>query len=569
MTDDPDRGALEVLAGQAEVLAGLLAEEPDLAERARTLAERTRQTRFHVAVVGVFKRGKSTLINALLGEEVLPTGVLPLTAIATEISFGDHTAAVTLVGGSSRPVPIGELDRWVTEAGNPDNVRSVAQVRVSVPAPLLRDGLVLVDTPGIESAFEHNTATAREAWSDADGAILVLAADTPLSAVEHAVHEGFAGRSAPLFVVLNKADHLEPAELADVCRFVADRIGEHRLWAVSARAALPGRGGDPGDFALFANALRRFVDRDLRGERARVTRHELILLGERARTRLQLATKAAAMEATALDDVAERLAAVTRGEADRFDADRLLLGDRCRGRADETARDLRTALVAAGRRRQSEVVERAEALSRDDLERALRLEVEAIVRDEVERCRPAAVSSVDAEWNTLASEFRRGTEERIAAIRSVAAELFDVALAPVEIPAVHTAPDRFWFLFLPPPADADPINLLVRRLLPGRWRRRRAARTATRMLAAELDKHAGRAGVDLRERLTTTRTDFERDMADHFAHAHTDIDRAIGQARDRRQTAYAEADDLGQAAQDREVRLDAILAELQPTQGGS
>jgi ribosome biogenesis GTPase A len=568
VTGDPGRGALEVLARQAEALAGLLADDPDLADRARTLADRTRQARLHVAVVGVFKRGKSTLINALLGDEILPTGVLPLTAIATEISFGGHLAHVALTDGSIQNVPIDKLGRWVTEAGNPGNVRGVVRVRVEVPAPLLRDGLVLVDTPGVDSAFEHNTLTAQEAWSDADGAILVLAADTPLSAVEQQVIEAFAGRTAPLFVVLNKADHLEPAELADVRGFVSERIGGRRLWAVNARSALPGRSGDPGEFSEFAGALGQFVDQDLRGERARMTAHALTQLGGRARTRLQLATKGAAMEATALDDVAVRLAAVTRSESDRFDADRLLLRARCHELASETAGALHAALLAAGQQRQHEVAKLAATLPRDNLEREVRLGVQTVVRAEVERCRPAAVATLDAQWNALASEFLRGTEERIAAIRAVAAELFDVALAPVEIPEVHAARDRFWFLFLLPPVDADPINLFARRLVPGRWRRRRAARSATRMLADELDKHAGRAGVDLRERLETTLATFEHDMANQLTHAHDDIDRALDQARDRQRTARDEADDLERTALERDARLDALLTELQPARDG-
>lgn len=254
-------------------------------------------------------------------------------------------------------------------------------------------------------------------------------------------------------------------------------------------------GGDPGDFTLFANALGRFVDHDLRGERAQATRHELALLGERARTRLELATKAAAVEATALDQVAERSATVTRGEVDRFDADRLPLRTRRRDLADKTTGGLRTSLLAAGQQRLHEVAERAAALPRDDLKRAIRLEVEAIAHAEVKRWRPNTVSSLAAEWSALASGFRRGIQERIAAIRAVAAELFEAALTRVEIPT-RASPDRFWFLFLPPPADADPINRLAHPLLPGRWPRRRAVRTATRRLVAELDRHAGRAGVD-------------------------------------------------------------------------
>lgn len=76
------------IADRARQLAALADAYPALAERALRLAERVATQRFHVAVVGAFKRGKSSVINALLGQAVLPTGVLPLTAIATEVAYG-------------------------------------------------------------------------------------------------------------------------------------------------------------------------------------------------------------------------------------------------------------------------------------------------------------------------------------------------------------------------------------------------------------------------------------------------------------------------------------------------
>lgn len=84
------------IADRSRQVAAVAAAYPALAARADRLAERVDAQRFHVAVVGAFKRGKSTVINALLDRTVLPTGVLPLTAIATEVSYG--TPGATIVG---------------------------------------------------------------------------------------------------------------------------------------------------------------------------------------------------------------------------------------------------------------------------------------------------------------------------------------------------------------------------------------------------------------------------------------------------------------------------------------
>jgi hypothetical protein len=64
-----------------------------LATEASELRERLREGRFFVACVGQFKRGKSTLLNALVGAEVLPIGVVPVTAIVTVLRYGDNARA--------------------------------------------------------------------------------------------------------------------------------------------------------------------------------------------------------------------------------------------------------------------------------------------------------------------------------------------------------------------------------------------------------------------------------------------------------------------------------------------
>src|SRR5512133_970485 len=136
---------LESLARQLEEPAA--AADPELAARARRTAERLSGGRFHVAVLGEFKRGKSTLVNALLGRELLPTGVIPLTAAATEVRYGADGATIVLLDGSRQEVELSAIADYVTEVRNPGNERGVERVEVRVPAPLLESGVVFVDTP--------------------------------------------------------------------------------------------------------------------------------------------------------------------------------------------------------------------------------------------------------------------------------------------------------------------------------------------------------------------------------------------------------------------------------------
>ncbi|HTX02536.1 MAG TPA: dynamin family protein, partial [Candidatus Acidoferrales bacterium] len=122
---------------------------------ARSLINRSAVNELTVLIAGQFKRGKSTLINALIGNDILPTGALPLTSIATSVHFGTESATVTYCDGGSSQIDIRDLGEYVTETGNPENVRAVSAVDVSVHAEFLH-GLRIVDTPGVASAFVHN-----------------------------------------------------------------------------------------------------------------------------------------------------------------------------------------------------------------------------------------------------------------------------------------------------------------------------------------------------------------------------------------------------------------------------
>jgi len=87
-----------------------------IAEEARDLANRISEGRFYVACIGQFKRGKSTLINAPIGDPVLPVGFTPVTAVPTVIRFGDQRRARIQVGnGSWHDISISDLNQYVSE----------------------------------------------------------------------------------------------------------------------------------------------------------------------------------------------------------------------------------------------------------------------------------------------------------------------------------------------------------------------------------------------------------------------------------------------------------------------
>jgi len=223
----------------------------DVADDARALAQRAAEGRFYVACIGQFKRGKSTLLNALVGEAILPTGVPPVTSVVTVLRHGPERAArVRLRGGDWEAIDPASLGSYVSERENPDNARGVAAVEVFLPSPLLAPGMCLVDTPGVGSTFEANTAATRAFVPQLDAALVVLGADPPISSEELALVRDVESRVQTLLFVVNKADRLAEAERLEATRFMEDLLAKRlarppagRLLEVSAKEELDGLRG--------------------------------------------------------------------------------------------------------------------------------------------------------------------------------------------------------------------------------------------------------------------------------------------------------------------------------------
>jgi GTP-binding protein EngB required for normal cell division len=180
-----------------------------------------------VAVVGQFKSGKSSLLNAVLGETVFPVGVLPLTAVITRASAGpERTVRVTYLNGTVEQIPPVSLADFVTEAGNPGNRRRAAVVDVFTPA--LRDwpGVRLVDTPGLGSVFAHNTEATRTWMPNVAVALVTVSAERPLSDEDRRLVTEARQTAPRLIVVLTKVDLLTDGELAEVTEFLDRALRE-------------------------------------------------------------------------------------------------------------------------------------------------------------------------------------------------------------------------------------------------------------------------------------------------------------------------------------------------------
>jgi GTP-binding protein EngB required for normal cell division len=238
---------VEVVRALQQVLQEAGRTESD--EQCRAMLVDLAEDRFNLAVVGQFKRGKSSLMNAIIGRDLLPTGLLPLTSAITTLRYGPQEKVVLRREGwvLEPEVPLAELADYVTERGNPGNEKGLIEARVELPISFLRRGLHFVDTPGIGSSHLENTATTYEFLPKADALIFVTSVEAPLSEAEEAFLRDVRGYVRRLFVVVNKTDLLATAERAEVLNYVREGLeqvlaaGPVRIHPLSARQALAAR----------------------------------------------------------------------------------------------------------------------------------------------------------------------------------------------------------------------------------------------------------------------------------------------------------------------------------------
>jgi GTP-binding protein EngB required for normal cell division len=212
----------------------------------QSLLARIAEDRFNLAVLGHFNRGKSTLMNAILGMDRLPTGVLPRTSVVTTVVYGSPERVLVRCAGwaLTQEMPLEKLADYVTEQGNPGNQRQVTLAEIHLPSEILRRGFSFIDTPGVASGIAANTAATQGFIPEIDAAIFVTSVESPMSEDEFRFLRRVHEEVGAVFVVLNKLDLMPQPERGEIVRFVTRRLdselgpSNYRLFAVSAKAAL-------------------------------------------------------------------------------------------------------------------------------------------------------------------------------------------------------------------------------------------------------------------------------------------------------------------------------------------
>jgi GTP-binding protein EngB required for normal cell division len=584
-------GDSDRILGALDALSGLASGDDRAALSA--LRGRLAEQRLRVLVAGEAKRGKSTLVNALLGRALLPVGVTPLTALATTVRYGkDEGVSVVFGDGRGESFPLSALDDLVTERGNPGNRRNLASVTVVAEAPVLARGVELVDTPGAGSVYAHNTAEAEAALETMDAAVFVLTADPPLSASERALMERVAELSVTMFVVLNKADYLAgygagsgrpgrpgsngSSELAEALEFTARVAGEAigrpaRIYPLSARAGLCGP-ADPG-FAAFADDFTAYLEQGRASDlRLSVTAQARRIAGAladetmlvRHASRMRTGTAAARVEA-----FAGRLAAV--GER-RQDAADLAAAESARMLAELNAAARQAVGDRAGRvgvQLEALLIGELRSATAAEIERAGRARLADLAVAAAEEWRQQQAELLEHGLARLDARLARHLQAELDAVRDAAADLLGLSLA-VPGPGQRLAPDlRFFYLVADQAGQTELLAGAIRRWLPGEAGRRRARANLHREAASLVPQQIGRARADLQYRLAEATRRLIRAAADRYADSTGRLENALRTAAAVRTATDDEAARLDTELAGRQQALGQVLARLDEAVAGA
>jgi GTP-binding protein EngB required for normal cell division len=235
---DVDPGGLVATVAGIPGVAGAILRDIEHITRERALAEvrplltaaveRATSTTFDVGVFGRVSSGKSSLINALVGADVLPVGATPVTAVPVRVSRGPSRAVVHFLEGADRVIDPDDVGEFATEQHNPHNRLGVRSIDMTAP-PVPR-GLRLMDTPGVGSLRSSGGALAFKWLPHCDLGLVMVAAATAVGREELALVTGLSHAGIRCQILLSKADLLAPHEVYETLAYL------RREFAAAARS---------------------------------------------------------------------------------------------------------------------------------------------------------------------------------------------------------------------------------------------------------------------------------------------------------------------------------------------
>jgi GTPase SAR1 family protein len=507
------------------------------------LKEKVLDNVFNLVVLGQFKRGKTTLINALLGAEILPTAVVPLTSIATVLRYGDRlNITVYFNDGGTEEIELDSLRHYVTEKGNPKNTKDVREVVITYPSSYLKDGVRLIDTPGVGSVYEHNTDVAYQYLPKSDAALFLISVDQPLSRAELDFLKDVRGYSKRIFFLLSKADHYSDSDLREAMEFsvavLKEATGsEVRIFPVSAKLALEGKLSGTEDLVRrsrlpqFSDVLNNFLMEDKGKVLLLSVTNNLLRAMSQSRLGLELEMKSILTPLRELEEkirVFEGRKKEVLTEKDDF---YLLLDGAVKNiinkTLDEDMKAFRQELIL----KVSEDFERGysgrSGMSLKQLREHLEEQVVTGVKQAFASWRSMEDEKLAKTFEAACQRFIVKIDDAVDSLLKFSAELFAVPFEIVGAEAIWSSKSEFYYRFKEQPVGieivASSLTLLLPKLIGEKIIRKRVKEYLNRVI----DLQSASAGHDFERRLDKSKLTFRWEMSQRIEATIEGISKAI------------------------------------------
>jgi GTP-binding protein EngB required for normal cell division len=493
-----------------------------------TIRTKLEEEAFNLVVLGQFKRGKSTFINALLGESILPTAIIPLTSVVTILRYGPELKVqVQYLNGRSEQIDLVNLPAFITERENPQNKKGVQDVTVFYPSQYLKGGVRIIDTPGAGSVYSHNTEAAYSYLPYVDAGIFVVSVDPPLSKSEHQFLKDIREFVDKIFFVLNKIDQVSESDQKESLEFTTRvveediGVGRARIYPLSARWALEGK--KAGDDLLLERSLLREFEKQLLDflaqEKGRVllqsVANNLLKLMTDETISFRLEQEAIKLPLQELTTKIGRFEQEMRDiEKERENTQFLLKGHLGRiisGMDDEISGFKKEKLPALQKELEAKYMEPA-TRSAGSMREQLEQFVFDRIRETFNPWRQQLAEKISSKLEDAHGEFARKINEIIERILNLTSNIFELKLKPFTSVEGLSKRSDFYFMLKDDPVGLELIQLAATSALPQFLAKKMILKSMKESLAELLDRHCGRVRYDLVNRVTKTMKDFQNSL---------------------------------------------------------
>ncbi|GER94700.1 hypothetical protein A45J_2464 [hot springs metagenome] len=547
------------------------------------LREKIEKNTFNLVVVGQFKRGKTSLINALLGADILPVAVVPLTSIVTIMTYGEALRIkVYFNDGRVSEIKPESLPEYVTEKGNPKNIKDVSEVIITYPSPYLKDGVRLIDTPGVGSIYQHNTDVAYQYLPKSDAALFLLSVDQPMSKAELDFLNDVKEYSNKIFFLLNKADYLNEKDIQESIEFskavLRDVMGvDVKIFPVSARLALEAKQSNSQEMLQksrlpeFSDVLNRFLIEEKGKILILSVTNNLLRIISQARFEIELELKSLTAP---LDELQKKVSVFETKKQEvlleKQDFDILLDGETKRllkNILDEDIEKFKKELMPQVMANLENYYNENKGMSLKELHKALEQQVITEVKQAFSGWRVVEDEKLAKAFESICKRFILKINDTVDELLKFSSELFQIPFDAIKAEALWTVKSGFYYKFKDEPVGLEMLAGTLTLALPKFIGERIILKKMKEYLHQVIDIQSGRVRYDFAERLDKSKLDFRWEMLQRIDATIEGISAAIKKGMTQRQRGEKEVREREQVLIEMSEKLNEINDKLLEIRG--